>query len=273
MPPIVQKRLLGKEDCDFDFNGTNETRTTIDGSGNSIEVTKLNDSHIPLLAALRAEVGGATTINGALTYLSTGLNGIGSATLTEEGLIEIADSAEMLALTDPDRAVTPAGLSLLIPSESQKGIIQMASQAEVDAGSVTNKAVAPATLPSPASTAEAQAGTDDSKKITPLKLHETMLAGVEQSWTDVTGSRSLGVTYTNSTGRPIVISVTNNTTSDTATVELNITIDGAVRATQHIGRTDNVTDEVNITTIVPNGSTYSADGASVGQLLSWQELR
>jgi hypothetical protein len=86
--------------------------------------------------------------------------------------------------------------------------------------------------------------------------------GVGQTWQDVSGSRTAGVTYTNSTGKPIMVSTR---TTATAT-DFNITVDGVTTALV----TNISTTRMFMTTIVPNGSTYSVSGYQAG---FWSELR
>jgi hypothetical protein len=86
--------------------------------------------------------------------------------------------------------------------------------------------------------------------------------GVGQTWQDVSGSRTAGVTYTNSTGKPIMVSV--RTTATLA--DFTITVDGVVTAQV----TNIATTRMQMSTIVPNGSTYVVSGFQGG---SWAELR
>jgi hypothetical protein len=88
--------------------------------------------------------------------------------------------------------------------------------------------------------------------------------GVGQTWQDVTASRAASTTYTNSTGRPIFISVRMEQDDGT----LNLTVDGLM-----IGRTGFTAGPVNytLTAIVPAGSTYLV--TTTGGTLFWYELR
>lgn len=114
-----------------------------------------------------------------------------------------------------------------------------------------------------ATNAEAQAGTDTTKAITPDDLAKTMLGGVGQAWVDVTASRSKGTNYTNSTGRPILVSVMTggNTTS-------TLTVDGVVAA-KNIFTTTNT--NINLLAIVPAGATYSV--SSGANIVQWSEFK
>jgi hypothetical protein len=89
--------------------------------------------------------------------------------------------------------------------------------------------------------------------------------GIGQTWTDVTSSRALSTTYTNSTGKPILVSifcVFSNGSSATLSV-------GGVDAGYANAFSGGAN---NIQAVVPNGVTYSISGpyASLGH---WAELR
>ena len=92
--------------------------------------------------------------------------------------------------------------------------------------------------------------------------------GEGQTWQDMTSSRAFSTDYTNSTGRPIMFSVTN--TASDAGVELYV---GGVLVGQtgQIGGSGN--DIHNMTAIVPTGATYRANAVRTAGTLYWAELR
>jgi len=87
--------------------------------------------------------------------------------------------------------------------------------------------------------------------------------GIGQTWTNVTSSRSLGSTYTNSTGNPIMVIVTFSG----ALYGSTLTIGGNTISSFNSGSSGY---QFPVTFIVPNSVTYSLSGGSVG---SWWELR
>lgn len=91
--------------------------------------------------------------------------------------------------------------------------------------------------------------------------------GVGQTWQDVTGSRVAGVTYTNSTGKPIELSITCNTHSSQA---FHISCNGAVVVTRQGSGQYSTPSSMGI--VVPVGATYIVDVASTG-ISRWSELR
>lgn len=113
-----------------------------------------------------------------------------------------------------------------------------------------------------ATTSETQAGTDNLKAITPLKLKNSVI-GLGQTRTDVTASRVLGTTYTNSTGKPILVSIRFSSISNGGT----LTVGGISMGSASSG--SNVS--VMTTFIVMNGETYVHTGTAV--IDKWIEVR
>ena len=101
--------------------------------------------------------------------------------------------------------------------------------------------------------------------------------GYDQSWTNVTSSRSENTTYTNSTGKPIMVNVESNTASstitDTTTIEAtvdSVSFTVAYHLSEDDGRTVRSRTAGNF--IVPSGSTYSVD-VTGNTVSTWHELR
>jgi hypothetical protein len=90
--------------------------------------------------------------------------------------------------------------------------------------------------------------------------------GASQTWTNVAGSRAYGTTYTNSTGRSIVITVT---ATGAANNNVAIYISGTQINAGGSGGGAIVYDSVSA--VVPNGVTYRAQGT--GAIAFWWELR
>lgn len=98
------------------------------------------------------------------------------------------------------------------------------------------------------------------------KLDTANAFGVGQTWQNVKASRALGVTYTNSTGKPIEVAVAVYAGGNHG---LYITIDGVVL-------TANGTTNLNasLTATIPPGGTYSVTNLGTSPLIdSWAELR
>jgi hypothetical protein len=86
--------------------------------------------------------------------------------------------------------------------------------------------------------------------------------GVGQSWVNVTGSRTSATTYTNNTGKPIMVSVSTTSTSNVSVYVSGVTI--ASHDTANAG-------PFNHSFVVPDGTTYSM--THLGTLRNWTELR
>ena len=90
--------------------------------------------------------------------------------------------------------------------------------------------------------------------------------GIGQTVQDVTASRALGTTYTNSTGKPILISVTVEGANDSITTTLTV---GGVAAARVSDNNQDGQDK-NICYVIPPSITYSVVGSPINL---WTELR
>lgn len=110
-----------------------------------------------------------------------------------------------------------------------------------------------------ATTAIAQAGTNDTDFITPLKLQQKLTStvlGGEQAWVDVTSQRLVNTTYTNTTGKPLLISVVTRPNAPSGASSVHLIVDGKII----IGSASygsNIYVYNGASTIVPKDKTYS----------------
>lgn len=102
------------------------------------------------------------------------------------------------------------------------------------------------------------------KDLADTKLTTTSAFGVGQPWTNLTGSRTLGTTYTNSTGKSIYVSVR---VGMTAGAGMSATVSGLQVCE---GFAQNSASQAWAGFIVPNGSTYSVSASSLN---TWSEMR
>lgn len=91
--------------------------------------------------------------------------------------------------------------------------------------------------------------------------------GYGQTWQNVTGSRALGTTYYNTTGKPITV-VTRMTS--TVSTDPFIQVSGGPQIYAHSAAAGVA---LAVTAIVPPGSSYMSNVAGTGTLISWLELR
>jgi hypothetical protein len=100
--------------------------------------------------------------------------------------------------------------------------------------------------------------------------------GVGQTWTNVTGSRALGTTYTNSTGRPIQVHVQGNGAPSGSI--LKSYINGVYFSDSGTNFVSSGSFRPQYSLIIPNGVTYRFDsytdgGTNATNLNTWWELR
>lgn len=93
--------------------------------------------------------------------------------------------------------------------------------------------------------------------------------GYGQVWQNVTASRAWATTYTNTTGKPILVSVTARDTVS-GNFQVQLTVNGVVVARHYLG--GNM--EATVAAIVPPGGTYKVDRFDTNdEITVWAELR
>jgi hypothetical protein len=108
-----------------------------------------------------------------------------------------------------------------------------------------------------------------SNAVTQAKLETLVIpVGVGQTWQAVTGSRAAGTTYTNSTGRPIAVSIASLPAGGNATATL--TVGGVVIASTQ--QTTSIGYGPTIFAVIPNSTTYVLALTNF-TLNTWNELR
>lgn len=90
--------------------------------------------------------------------------------------------------------------------------------------------------------------------------------GVSQSWTDVKASRASGTSYTNSTGRPIMVAVCGTAVSGTPNV--TVVVGGVTIISYSFPYED-----IPFSFIVPNSTAYTVTFAPGTTIDTWAELR
>lgn len=98
------------------------------------------------------------------------------------------------------------------------------------------------------------------------------LLGISQSWQNVKANRTAGVTYTNSTSRPIAVSIAGIMASRQTGVQLSLAVNGTEASSFAV--TDSSFDiRGNVFAIVPPGATYNLTASNINSILTWSELR
>lgn len=95
--------------------------------------------------------------------------------------------------------------------------------------------------------------------------------GVSQTWTNVTGSRSNAVTYTNTTGRPIMVVASSSDTTG-ADTSITLQVNGTI-IFQQVSGADSATSILAAVAIIPDGATYEINIGASETINRWWELR
>ena len=95
--------------------------------------------------------------------------------------------------------------------------------------------------------------------------------GINQTWQDVLSQRQYNVVYTNTTNKPIFVSIVSYPTP-TPTAYVSFYIDNLLVARSE---TSGINDNTQISAVIPSGSTYKMDngGDNGTRLKVWTELR
>lgn len=96
--------------------------------------------------------------------------------------------------------------------------------------------------------------------------------GIGQSWNNVTASRAEGVTYTNTTGRPILVnvSVQSGTVNGTAKLLVNGNDVVSLNWTHNLG---SISTGMLLSAVVGPGDSYRVLFYDIFNIILWQELR
>lgn len=113
--------------------------------------------------------------------------------------------------------------------------------------------------------AASPSNTDDSKKLVTTELLRDLALGVDQTWQVLSGSRALGTTYTNTTGKPIAVAVGISAAGQGSSAVLYVD-NQVVDSTASYAAID-----VWVKGVIPVGATYRV--ASGSTLAAWRELR
>ena len=102
--------------------------------------------------------------------------------------------------------------------------------------------------------------------------------GVGQTWQNMVADRAFGTTYTNTTGRPIAVSVSHTASgSSNNTPGISITVGGVLVSTGELTTSGGSSGSVGYSAnaIVPVGSTYVCAllGSASNRVVYWAELR
>lgn len=128
-----------------------------------------------------------------------------------------------------------------------------------------------------ASQVEAEAGTATDKLMTPQRTKQAIDAlvpdgiGVGQTWQDVTSSRAVNSSYQNTTGRPIQVAISHDSSTQTELFQIS-TNGSSWNTILSSGSAAQGSDASRFQLIIPNNLYYRVSSSS-STLISWWELR
>lgn len=278
---------------------TDEILAVISGFG----LTPTEGSNNQMFQALRAAIGAdsfarfTTTANINLNGLATQAGGDWGSALTADDVIFVKDQAAgaanglylakagawvRIVLMDSSAEIKPGFLVKVSEGATLADTIWMLTTdapivlgttslafARKDGNQTPDATTAVKGKAALATSAEVQAFTDALKIVTPSTLAAALL-GINQTPQDVTASRALATTYTNTTGKPIFVHIQCNSGGTDTYSQVVITVAGVgipSSTTTSRGSTINAS----ACAMVPPGATYSAT-CSYG-LNKWVEYR
>lgn len=208
-------------------------------SGGTTWSTSFNNSTNPITASY-----GGTGVAGSLTGISY-MNGVSAHTVaTAAQIVSAIGSTAVTNATNATNATT-AGTATNATNLTGSGSI------------------------SSTTTATTQASSDNSTKIATTAFVNSLAFGVGQSWGNYASSRAVGTTYTNSTGRAIVVSVTLN---DLSGGYAALYVNGVV--VSYVDDSGGLVANAQLFAIVPPGNPYvvQVTGAPA-TIYFWSEMR
>lgn len=228
---------------------------------------------------------GATTINinsiGAKSVTKNGTTALVAGDIPSGAVVDVVYDGtqfQLLNVAAEGVATISFGTTGLTPSTATDGAVTVAGTLNVANGGTglttltANNVILGNGTSAPSFVAPSTSGNVLTSNGTTWTSAENARIGVGQTWQDVTGSRSLGTTYTNSTGKPIMVAITNYNGGANG-VFLNITVAGVAILTNGGWPGGANAMYATGTVIVPDGATYSANASGGGSLNKWIELR
>lgn len=240
--------LSAKASAEIAKGQAEDARDTAVGARDQVE--DVRDIVVNAITDIDSKVPNTTTINGK--PLSSNV----SLTKSDIGLSNV-DNIQQMPLVYLDTTTTLGTSDVKVPS-------QKATKTYVD----TNAASKSVTI----TAGTGLTGGGDLSANRTISLSSVyMPIGASQTWQDMKGNRNVGTTYTNTTGRPIMVNISTKWENSTLYVAISLTV-GGVLVARSVVRGDTAGKVAFVSAIVPAGARYVASN-SFGDLYIWAELR
>ncbi len=203
----------------------------VSGSGYLIAENNLSDIANPVEAKKNLDISAATVQKPGLVQLSSNANATDEVTAVTPKALNAVLRLAVTAQQTADSKYTAAGATT-----AAAGLVQLADKTGGSGALVMTQAA-----------------------VTQAINAVSLRFGVGQRWQNMISSRRSGVNYTNSTGLPIAVAISETTDSDCTLI-----VDGVT-----VGRSTGINVDTSFFTIVPDGSAYSFTGS----IATWAELR
>ena len=164
---------------------------------------------------------------------------------------------DYISLVDNNLA-DPNGTNTTWAVYAGQGSVPVATSTTTGTVKLVNSLLSPAT--------DAALTAAQGKALQDSKLNISNALGVDQTWQDLTSSRSSGVTYSNTTTKPIQIAVTIMDDGSSGSQPVTIIISGISTSIR------NLTQDTVFSYIIPVGGTYRFD-ITTNTIHKWMELR
>lgn len=226
---------------------------------------------LDIASGTTCDIGGQLStklrITGTTTITSFGTNYRGPILLRMAGALTITHNSTTLICPGGANITTATGDAFIAWPKATSGAADGWQVAKVSFAAATTSSQGVVEL---ATDSEAQAGTDATRCVTPDNLG-AVVPGLGQSWQNMTASRAVSTTYTNSTGRSILLCVKGDL--NTLGAYIKVSCNGPDVAFSNSAATAPAIASVNGIRI-PAGASYSV-APSAGTLTSlvWMELR